>query len=108
MDIEDHYFLTNYFFPFTDDLGRELEKLVPGSLFDQCILGKCVHSGRLIYDKEQVIEVLRAEILENLNLGRRNIVALDLAQDIYSEAHMKFNVLILGLCTDDKKPIFLG
>lgn len=107
MDIEDHYFLTNYFFSFTDDVGRELEKLFPGSLFNHCILGNCVDSGRLIYDKEQVIEVLRAEILENLNLGRRNIVALDLAQDIYLEAQMRFNVLILGLCTDNKKPLFL-
>jgi hypothetical protein len=108
MDIEDHFFLTNYFSSFTDNFDRELEKLVPASFFDSCMIGRCALSGRLIYDKESVIEALRDEIFENLNLSRKNIVALEIAQDIYSEAQMKFNVLILSLCTDDKKPIFLS
>jgi len=94
---------------FKDDQGRPIEYLTPRRSFDSAICGVCARSGRLIYSKWAVLEIIQEDLITvGLASNPRRIIPLELARDALEEAALRFNVLILGPSEESNtSPLFL-
>lgn len=92
-----------------DNEGRAIEYLTPRRLFDASICGVCSLSGRLIYSRRDVIDIIHSEILKTHLKGSRVVVPANLARDALAEATLRFEVLILNPSAESSgAPIFIN